>query len=151
MQVNILFGIGRTYSLFIKIFLIIAAANMYHHFCDFINLYASQHLNFTHPAAFSTDINILIWETYTYDSPFAETFKVFTQNPIMTLNDVQGERVCFRNVVLPLLPRMIFGLYYNTPIVCFRNCRFFIVTSNDFLNQFSDKWLCWKRSVSSLL
>lgn len=130
--------------------IIISAANMYHHFCDFINLYASQHLNATHPAAFSTDVNILIWETYAYDSPFAETFKVFTQNPILTLKDVQGERICFRNVVMPLLPRMIFGLYYNTPIVCFRSFRFLINSFNPLINL-TDTWLCWKWSVSSLL
>ena len=90
---------------------------MYHHFCDFVNLYASLHLNMTHPLAFSTDVQILIWETYTYESPFSETMKVFTKNPLWDLKNVRGKSVCFRNLVFPLLPRMIFGLYYNTPIV----------------------------------
>ncbi|KAG4073071.1 hypothetical protein HA402_009490 [Bradysia odoriphaga] len=94
-----------------------AGGNMYHHFCDFFNLYMSMHGNASHPEAFTTDVNILIWETYTYSSPFAETFKAFTQNPILDLKSFRGETVCFRNLVLPLLPRMIFGLYYNTPIV----------------------------------
>lgn len=100
---------------------------MYHHFCDFLNLYMSMHGNMSHPMAFTTDINILIWETYTYSSPFADTFKAFTQNPILDLKTFRGETVCFRNLVLPLLPRMIFGLYYNTPIVrsafVFRKCK----------------------------
>lgn len=91
--------------------------NMYHHFCDFFNLYATLFVNLSHPLAFHRDTRILIWETHPYESPFAETFQAFTQNPIWTLNDVKGKRVCFRNVVLPLLPRMIFGLFYNTPIV----------------------------------
>ncbi|KAH8409547.1 hypothetical protein KR222_008177 [Zaprionus bogoriensis] len=94
-----------------------ATYNMYHHFCDFFNLYASLFVNQSHPAAFNTDVQILIWETYPYDSPFRDTFKAFSQRPVWTLSDVQGKRVCFRNVVLPLLPRMIFGLYYNTPII----------------------------------
>ncbi|XP_030555048.1 EGF domain-specific O-linked N-acetylglucosamine transferase [Drosophila novamexicana] len=94
-----------------------ATYNMYHHFCDFFNLYASLFVNQSHPAAFNTDVQIIIWETYPYDSPFRDTFKAFTQRPIWTLSDVQGKRVCFRNVVLPLLPRMIFGLFYNTPII----------------------------------
>ncbi|XP_030384210.1 EGF domain-specific O-linked N-acetylglucosamine transferase [Scaptodrosophila lebanonensis] len=94
-----------------------ATYNMYHHFCDFFNLYASLFVNQSHPAAFNTDVQILIWETYPYDSPFRDTFKAFTQRPVWTLSDVQGKRVCFRNVVLPLLPRMIFGLFYNTPII----------------------------------
>ena len=28
-----------------------------------------------------------------------------------------GKRLCFREVLFPLLPRMVFGLYYNTPLV----------------------------------
>lgn len=91
--------------------------NMYHHFCDFFNLYTSQHVNFTHPSAFSTDVNILIWETHDYWSPFAETFKAFTENKIWNLKYFSGQVACFKNVVFPLLPRMIYGLFYNTPIV----------------------------------
>lgn len=33
--------------------------NMYHHFCDFVNLYISQHIN----NSFSSDINIVMWDT----------------------------------------------------------------------------------------
>lgn len=91
--------------------------NMYHHFCDFFNLYASLFVNQSHASAFDRNVRILIWETYPYSSPFAETFKAFTKHELWTLNEVMGKRVCFRNVVLPLLPRMIFGLFYNTPIV----------------------------------
>jgi protein O-GlcNAc transferase len=91
--------------------------NMYHHFCDFFNLYAAQHVNFTHPNGFSTDVHILIWETFSYWSPFSQTFEAFTENPILNLNHFSGNVVCFKNVVFPLLPRMIYGLFYNTPIV----------------------------------
>lgn len=35
-----------------------ATVNMYHHFCDFVNLYASLHFNRT---AFS-DVNIIVWD-----------------------------------------------------------------------------------------
>lgn len=94
-----------------------ATYNMYHHFCDFFNLYATLFVNQTHHTVFDTNTQIIIWETYPYDSPFAATFKAFTHNPIWTLASLRGRRVCFQNVVLPLLPRMLFGLYYNTPIV----------------------------------
>ncbi|CAO1415149.1 unnamed protein product [Diamesa hyperborea] len=94
-----------------------ATVNMYHHFCDFFNLYASQHVNFSHSRAFETDVNILLWESYQYASPFGDTFKAFTENPLMDLNTFKGKVVCFKNLVLPLLPRMIFGLFYNTPII----------------------------------
>ncbi|XP_061689277.1 EGF domain-specific O-linked N-acetylglucosamine transferase isoform X3 [Syngnathoides biaculeatus] len=61
-----------------------AGVNMYHHFCDFVNLYISQHIN----NSFSTDINIIMWDT-----------------------------VCFKDAFLSLLPRMRYGLFYNTPLV----------------------------------
>lgn len=94
------------------------AVNMYHHFCDFFNLYASLHLNGTSPKdMFSKDVNILIWETYHYFSNFEITWSAFTKHPLWNLRTFQGKRVCFRRVIFPLLPRMIFGLYYNTPIV----------------------------------
>lgn len=90
---------------------------MYHHFCDFFNLYVSLHVNQTHPAAFTRDNHILIWESYSYRSTFQDAFKAFTKNPLWDLKTFKGETVCFKNVVFPLLPRMIFGLYYNTPLV----------------------------------
>ncbi|XP_042223724.1 EGF domain-specific O-linked N-acetylglucosamine transferase-like [Homarus americanus] len=94
-----------------------ATVNLYHHFCDFFNLYASQHVNNTDSSAFSRDTQILIWETLVYRTNFGSAFDAFTKNPIWTLNSVSGQRVCFKEVVLPLLPRMVFGLYYNTPII----------------------------------
>lgn len=90
---------------------------MYHHFCDFLNLYASIHLNATHWDAFSTDVNILIWETYTYNSAFMDSWEAFTDHQVWDLKTFRGEVVCFKNVIFPFLPRMIFGLYYNTPII----------------------------------
>lgn len=95
----------------------LAANNMYHHFCDFFNLYASLHLNMTHPMAFARDNHIIIWETYEYDSPFSIAYKAFTQNAVINIRRLKGKRLCFKKLLMPLLPRMIFGLYYNTPIV----------------------------------
>lgn len=90
-----------------------ATVNMYHHFCDFLNLYASFHLNNT----FSMDIYILIWDTMAYRSNFGVMWKAFTMHPVFDLQSLKGKKVCFRNVVFPLLPRMIFGMYYNMPLV----------------------------------
>ncbi|XP_063922710.1 EGF domain-specific O-linked N-acetylglucosamine transferase isoform X2 [Zophobas morio] len=95
----------------------IDAINMYHHFCDFFNLYASLHVNATQWDTFSTDVHILVWESYTYRSAFQDAWEAFTDHPIWDLKTFRGETVCFKNVVFPLLPRMIFGLYYNTPII----------------------------------
>jgi len=95
------------------------AVNMYHHFCDFFNLYASLHVNATreNPEAFSRQTQILIWRTFPYQSNFQDIFKTFTENPILDLNAFAGKKICFKNVIFPLLPRMIFGLFYNTPLV----------------------------------
>ncbi|ODN03890.1 EGF domain-specific O-linked N-acetylglucosamine transferase [Orchesella cincta] len=96
-----------------------ATVNMYHHFCDFMNLFASLFVNSTtnNIDMFPTNTKVLIWRTYKYSSSFEATFRAFTSNPIMNLNDFKGKRVCFKNVVFPLLPRMIFGLFYNTPLI----------------------------------
>ncbi|XP_060518881.1 EGF domain-specific O-linked N-acetylglucosamine transferase [Cylas formicarius] len=93
-----------------------ASVNMYHHFCDFLNLYMSLHMN-PRFDTFSTDVHILTWETFTYKSLFEETWKAFTDHPIWDLKTFSGNVVCFKNAIFPLLPRMIFGLYYNTPLI----------------------------------
>ena len=100
-----------------------ATVNMYHHFCDFFNLYASLHINgsINYQSEFDEDtfnrnVNVLIWENIEYRSSLSQVFDAFTQNPILNLNTFAGKRVCFKNVVFPLLPRMLFGLFYNTPL-----------------------------------
>ena len=52
-----------------------------------------------------------------YRSAFQDTFQAFSKNSIWDLKTFRGKSVCFKNIVFPLLPRMIFGLYYNTPLV----------------------------------
>nr|CAG4640694.1 EOG090X02IK [Eulimnadia texana] len=94
-----------------------ATVNMYHHFCDFFNLYASLHVNGSHREMFSRDRHILVWETFPYQSNFGVTWSAFTQHPVWNLREFEGKRVCFDDAVFPLLPRMIFGLFYNTPII----------------------------------
>uniref|UniRef100_UPI00359025C7 EGF domain-specific O-linked N-acetylglucosamine transferase isoform X1 n=2 Tax=Myxine glutinosa TaxID=7769 RepID=UPI00359025C7 len=95
-----------------------AGVNMYHHFCDFVNLYISQHVN----NSFSTDVNIVMWDTssYYYGDLFSSTWKAFTDHDVIHLKDFDHKRVCFRNAVLSLLPRMRYGLFYNTPLIS--NC-----------------------------
>lgn len=92
-----------------------AGINMYHHFCDFVNLYASQHMN----GSFSTDVHIVMWDTspYGYGDFFADTWKAFTDYPIINLKEYENKKVCFRDAVFPLLARMMRGLYYNIPLV----------------------------------
>uniref|UniRef100_A0A673ZGY2 EGF domain-specific O-linked N-acetylglucosamine transferase n=1 Tax=Salmo trutta TaxID=8032 RepID=A0A673ZGY2_SALTR len=92
-----------------------AGVNMYHHFCDFVNLYISQHIN----NSFSRDIKILMWDTsfYGYGDLFSETWKAFSDYDIIHLKTFDTKRVCFKDVVFSLLPRMRYGLFYNTPLI----------------------------------
>ncbi|CAM9995323.1 unnamed protein product [Lampetra planeri] len=92
-----------------------AGVNMYHHFCDFVNLYISQHIN----GSFSQDVNIVMWDTslYGYGDLFSDTWSAFTNFNITHLKDYDQKRVCFREAIFPLLPRMRYGLFYNTPLV----------------------------------
>nr|XP_061779791.1 EGF domain-specific O-linked N-acetylglucosamine transferase-like isoform X2 [Nerophis lumbriciformis] len=91
-----------------------AGVNMYHHFCDFVNLYISQHIN----NSFSSDINIIMWDTssYGYGDLFSETWKAFSQYDIIHLKSYDSKRVCFKDAFFSLLPRMRYGLFYNTPL-----------------------------------
>ncbi|XP_068718831.1 EGF domain-specific O-linked N-acetylglucosamine transferase-like isoform X1 [Montipora capricornis] len=92
-----------------------AGVNLYHHFCDFVNLYVTQHMN----GSFSTDVNIVMWDTSSlpYRDFFSDTWKAFTKHPIIHLKDYAGKQVCFREAVFSFNPRMIRGLYYNMPLV----------------------------------
>ncbi|XP_041445201.1 EGF domain-specific O-linked N-acetylglucosamine transferase isoform X1 [Xenopus laevis] len=92
-----------------------AGVNMYHHFCDFVNLYITQHVN----NSFSTDINIVMWTTsvYGYGDLFSDTWKAFTDYEITHLKAYDNKRVCFKDAVFALLPRMRYGLFYNTPLI----------------------------------
>ncbi|XP_062521235.1 EGF domain-specific O-linked N-acetylglucosamine transferase-like [Corticium candelabrum] len=87
--------------------------NMYHHFCDFFNLYASQHVN----GSFTDDILIVVWDTRMVrcvDSLFGATWSAFTRHERKMIADYDGKRVCFRDVMFALLPRMRLGLYYSS-------------------------------------
>ena len=107
-----------------------ATVNYYHHFCDFFNLYLSLHLvdslqgddgkdqeSGGDPNPFSLDKRVLIWDNDRYHSNFGGAFRAFTKFPLLDLRSFGSARVCFRRLVMPLPPRMFFGLYYNTPLV----------------------------------
>lgn len=95
-----------------------ATVSMYHHFCDFFNLYISLHLNSTfYPDSFERNINILVFDNMPYQSTFGDMFKAFTKHEILNLKSFGRNTVCFKNLLLPLLPRMPFGLFYNTPVI----------------------------------
>ncbi|XP_067684976.1 EGF domain-specific O-linked N-acetylglucosamine transferase-like isoform X1 [Haliotis asinina] len=86
-----------------------AGGNMFHHFCDFVNLYISQHLN----NSFSTDVNIFVWDTSRkYMELFQETWHAFTDHPRLMLVDLEGKRVCFKDAIFSFLARMTQGLFY---------------------------------------
>ncbi|CAF3974552.1 unnamed protein product [Rotaria sordida] len=89
--------------------------NMYHHFCDFINLYITQHMNNT----FTKDIQIILWDTSKNDywSFFSHTWNAFTSNRLIHIKEFEGKRVCFQNVIFSFLARMFYGFYYNMPLI----------------------------------
>lgn len=70
-----------------------AGVNMYHHFCDFINLYASQHAN----NSFSQNVNIVLWDTsaHEYWSYFSDMWKVFSNKKPVHLKTYDKKRVKF--------------------------------------------------------
>ncbi|KAM5315305.1 EGF domain-specific O-linked N-acetylglucosamine transferase isoform 3-T5 [Glossophaga mutica] len=92
-----------------------AGVNMYHHFCDFVNLYITQHVN----NSFTTDVYIVMWDTssYGYSDLFSDTWKAFTDYDVIHLKTYDSKRVCFKEAIFSLLPRMRYGLFYNTPLI----------------------------------
>jgi EGF domain-specific O-GlcNAc transferase len=92
-----------------------AGINMYHHYCDFVNLYMTQHIN----NSFSQNVNIVIWDTSggDYWSYFSDTWKVFSNRKLIHIKRYDGKRVCFRDATFSLLARMRYGHFYNMPIV----------------------------------
>ncbi|MEE6502537.1 hypothetical protein FKM82_004546 [Ascaphus truei] len=72
-----------------------AGVNLYHHFCDFVNLYITQHVN----NSFSTDVRIVMWDTsfYAYGDLFSDTWKAFTDHEITHLKTYDYKRVRGKN------------------------------------------------------
>ncbi|PKU29460.1 egf domain-specific o-linked n-acetylglucosamine transferase [Limosa lapponica baueri] len=54
--------------------------------------------------------------SYGYGDLFSETWKAFTDYEIIHLKAFDSKRVCFKEAVFSLLPRMRYGLFYNTPL-----------------------------------
>ncbi|XP_066912029.1 EGF domain-specific O-linked N-acetylglucosamine transferase-like [Clytia hemisphaerica] len=88
--------------------------NLYHHFCDFVNLYASQHIN----GSFNEDINIVHWDptNSNYFDLFEDVWPAFSKHPLSYLSKYKGKRVCFQDAIFSLPPRMPYGLFYNMPV-----------------------------------
>jgi len=93
-----------------------AIVNMYHHFCDFFNIYLSLQLNQSVTAP-PGGRQILILDNHPYYSSFLPVWSAFSSRSLWNLANVAGKRVCFTDLMLPLPPRMLFGLYYNTPLI----------------------------------
>lgn len=90
---------------------------MYHHFCDFFNLYATLHVNSSHPDTFSRDVFLVYWDRFMYESPFQYITNAFTNYAVNDLLQFAGQKVCFKQVIFSLPPRMLSGLFYATPFV----------------------------------
>ncbi|XP_067929954.1 EGF domain-specific O-linked N-acetylglucosamine transferase-like [Watersipora subatra] len=93
-----------------------AVSNMFHHFCDFVNVYVSQHLNGT---SFPSDVQIITWDTHGggYHDPFNLMWKMFSHHTPLSIGTFVGKKVCFKEVMFALPPRQRLGLFYNMPLI----------------------------------
>lgn len=89
-----------------------APTNMYHYFCNFVNIYSTLHLY----NRFTDDIEIVVWDNHLPRSNFEPMWSVFSRHPLRGIKEFEGKRVCFKRAIFTLLPRMVQGLYYNTPL-----------------------------------
>jgi len=93
-----------------------ATSNMYHHFCDFFNMFLSLNLNDSlspEPAG----RQVIILDNHPYHSSFKPAWQSLTNRTLWDLNSVAGKRICFKDILFPLLPRMVYGLFYGTPLI----------------------------------
>ncbi|KAJ8301155.1 hypothetical protein KUTeg_020142 [Tegillarca granosa] len=65
------------------------------------------------------DVNIIMWDTspLIYRDLFEITWKAFSDYPVKRLQDYDGQKVCFKQAVFPLLARMRYGMFYNMPMI----------------------------------
>ena len=86
--------------------------NMYHHFCDFINIYISQHINGSN---FNKDVFIMNWDVTkgNYNDKFADGWHAFTDHPLRYIREFSGKRVCFRDAMFSVPPRYPPTLFYS--------------------------------------
>lgn len=109
-----------------------AMGNLYHHFCDFFNLYLTQHTN---NSWFGTDVQIIRWgDHYRFRDPFMDAWSAFTDHEVLSLRDFVGKKLCLPDVTFALLPRMAHGLYYSTYLD--QTCR-----GSALMKSFSDHFL----------
>ncbi|CAK8675539.1 unnamed protein product [Clavelina lepadiformis] len=88
--------------------------NLYHHFCDFFNLYLTQLAN---NSWFGTNVQIVRWDmTFRYGELFGSSWKAFTDYDHVSMREYQGKRLCIPDATFAFLPRMAFGLFYSTPL-----------------------------------
>ncbi|KAI3389910.1 hypothetical protein SNEBB_004964 [Seison nebaliae] len=101
---------GRT--IFVKLDI---GTNMFHQFCDFVNLYASLHLW----NIWSKNVRYILWDTSNrdYATFFGSVWTAFSSYPLEYLREFDEKRICIENAYFPLLSRMPSGLYYNMPLV----------------------------------
>uniref|UniRef100_A0A8C9KZK6 EGF domain-specific O-linked N-acetylglucosamine transferase n=1 Tax=Panthera tigris altaica TaxID=74533 RepID=A0A8C9KZK6_PANTA len=96
-----------------------AGVNMYHHFCDFINLYITQHVN----NSFSTDVYIVMWDTdgrirVTILARSTEYRKILNQNELVnalkTVSTLEVRIVDYKYKALGFLDQL--RISHNTDI-----------------------------------
>ncbi|XP_075526517.1 EGF domain-specific O-linked N-acetylglucosamine transferase-like isoform X6 [Dermacentor variabilis] len=73
-----------------------ATVNMYHHFCDFLNLYLTMHFN----NSLAGDFDILIWDTLPYKGTFLPMWSAFHSGKLRSLSEFRGKKEDYVRVTL---------------------------------------------------
>lgn len=98
-----------------------AGINMYHHFCDFINLYATQHAN----NSFLQNVNIVFWDTSGMDywSYFSDMWTVFSNKKPIHIKSYDKKKVIYlifinlinlkMEIIKIFFVRFVFAMQYS--------------------------------------
>ncbi|KAL3852257.1 hypothetical protein ACJMK2_015923 [Sinanodonta woodiana] len=92
-----------------------SGVSVYSRFCDFINLYITQHLN----NSFMTDANIIMWDTstLTLKDLYQSVWPAFTDRFVHPLRYYDGKRICIKDVIFTFLPVNGTSIYCNMPVI----------------------------------
>ncbi|XP_044531727.1 EGF domain-specific O-linked N-acetylglucosamine transferase [Gracilinanus agilis] len=83
----------------------------------FMKLDAGNCANYPSVTEEEDNIPDFIQSSYGYGDLFSETWKAFTDYDVIHLKAYDSKTVCFKEAVFSLLPRMRYGLFYNTPLI----------------------------------
>lgn len=106
--------------------------SMYDFLGTFVYLYTTMHLY----QRFTDDNQIILWDRSIPQTNFDGMWTAFSRNGLRNLNDFDGKRICFKNYIFAMPPRMDNGFYHDQDIPDCSKSGLFHAFNKHVLNKF---------------